>query len=105
MRLSSPGATSSWIAAASSLACSNPSPAPRVQVVTPILTSRTTTSSAPQSPDTGYGSHARTDTNARHVNDTELTQKGGGLSTEGDGANNQSLKSSPLTPILKDARV
>ena len=43
----SPGATSSWIAAASSLACSHPPPAPRVRVATPILTSRTTTSSTP----------------------------------------------------------
>jgi len=42
-----PGATSSWIAAASSLACSRPPPAPRVRLATPILTSRTTTSSTP----------------------------------------------------------
>ena len=42
-----PGATSSWIAAASSLACSHPPPAPHVRVATPILTSRTTTSSTP----------------------------------------------------------
>ena len=43
----SPGAASSWIAAASSLACSHPPPAPHVRVATPVLTSRTTTSSTP----------------------------------------------------------
>ena len=49
----SPGATSSWITAASSLACSCPPPAPRVRVATPVLTSRTATSStpSPQTPD------------------------------------------------------
>ena len=51
----SPGATSSWIAAASSLACSrHPPPAPRMRVATLILTSRTKTSSTPKprTPDT-----------------------------------------------------
>ena len=38
MRPSSPGATSPWTAAASSLACSHPTPAPRVRVATTILT-------------------------------------------------------------------
>ena len=55
MRSSSPGATSSWVAAPSSLACSRLPPASRVRVATtPILTSRTTTSSTPssQTPDT-----------------------------------------------------
>ena len=47
MRPFSPGATSSWIAAASSLVRSHPPPAPRVRVATPILTSRTTTSFTP----------------------------------------------------------
>ena len=41
MRIFSPGATSSWTGAASSLACSLPPPAPRVRVATPILTSKT----------------------------------------------------------------
>ena len=39
--------TSSWIAAASLLACSHPPPAPRVRLATLILTSRTVTSSTP----------------------------------------------------------
>jgi len=43
------GATSSWIGAASSLACSHPPPAQRVWVATPILTSRSATSSTPSS--------------------------------------------------------
>ena len=43
----SPGATSSWIAAASSLACSRPPPVPHVWVATPILTLRIATSSTP----------------------------------------------------------
>jgi len=47
MRPFSPGETSSWTGAASSLACSRPPPAPRVWVATPILTSRTATSSTP----------------------------------------------------------
>ena len=47
MRPFSPRATLSWIAAASSLACSHPPPAPRARVATPVLTSRTTTSSTP----------------------------------------------------------
>ena len=47
MRPISPGATSSWIAAASLLACNRPPPAPRVRVATTILTSRTATSSTP----------------------------------------------------------
>jgi len=53
MRPFSPGATSSWIAAASPLACSHPPPSPRVRVVTPIPTSRTATSSTlcPRTPD------------------------------------------------------
>ena len=42
-----PGATSSWIAAASLLACSHLPPAPRVWVATPILALRTMTSSTP----------------------------------------------------------
>jgi len=43
----------SWIAAASPLASSHPPPAPRVRVATPVLTSRTPTSSTPcpQTPD------------------------------------------------------
>jgi len=51
-----PGATSYWIAAASSLAYSHPPPAPRVRVrmATPIPASRTTASStpSPQTPGT-----------------------------------------------------
>ena len=46
-------ATSSWIAAASSLACSHPPPSPHVRVATPILASRTTTyfTPSPRTPD------------------------------------------------------
>ena len=47
MRPFSPGATSSWTEAASSMAFSRPPPAPRVRVATPILTSKTATSSTP----------------------------------------------------------
>ena len=47
MRPFSPGATSSWTGAASSLASSRPPPAPRVLVATSVITSRTTTSSTP----------------------------------------------------------
>jgi len=39
--------TSSWTGATSSLACSRRAPVPRARVATPILTSRTTTSSTP----------------------------------------------------------
>ena len=49
----SPGATSSWTGAESSLARSRPPPAPLVRVATPVLTSRNTTPSklSPPRPD------------------------------------------------------
>ena len=62
MRPFSPGATSPWIAAASSLAYSHPPPAPRVRVATPVLLSSNFENYDlfhAQSTDTGRGVHAR----------------------------------------------
>ena len=54
----SPGAASSWTAAASSLDCSRPPPVPCAQLATPVLNSRTVASCL-GSPDTERGVHSR----------------------------------------------